>query len=62
MGELYSNVVILRCGNVASTSFSQRCENNLLTTLYVVLTLCVYWDAVMNATVPFPSMGVSVGE
>ena len=35
----------LHCGNVAGTSFSQRCENNLLTTLYnVVFTLCVCWD------------------
>ena len=29
---------------VAGTSFSQRCENNLLTTLYnIVFTLCVCW-------------------
>ena len=45
MGTLHYNVVILCCSNVAGTSFSQRCENNLLTTLYnVVLTLCVCWD------------------
>ena len=44
MGTLHYNVVILCCSNVAGTSFSQRCENNLLTTLYnVVFTLCVCW-------------------
>ena len=45
VGTLHYNVVILCCSNVAGTSFSQRCENNLLTTLYnVVFTLCVCWD------------------
>ena len=43
MGTLHCNVVILRCGDVAGTSFSQRCEINLLTTLYVVFMLCVCW-------------------
>ena len=42
VGMLHYNVVILRCGNVVGTSFSQCSENNLLTTLYnVVFTLCV---------------------
>ena len=40
----------LHCGNVAGTSFSQRCENNLLTTLYkVVFTLCVCWGGAAQA-------------
>ena len=44
MGTLHCKVVFLCCGNVAGTSFSQRCENNLLTTLYnVVFTLGVCW-------------------
>ena len=47
-GDRDYNVVILCCGNVAGTSFSQRCENNLLTTLYnVVFTLCVCWDSTL---------------
>ena len=35
VGTLHCNVVILLCGNVVVTSFSQR-ENNILTTLYKV--------------------------
>ena len=39
VGTLHCNVVILGCGNVAGTSFSQCCENNLLTSIYVVCLL-----------------------
>ena len=39
MGTLHCNIVIQGCGNVAGTSFSQRCENNLLTMLYNVVCL-----------------------
>ena len=49
VGTLHCHVVILGCGNVAGLSFSQRCENNLLTTLYnVVFTLCVCWVPLFN--------------
>ena len=44
VGMLHCIVVILCCGNIAGTSFSQRCENNLLTMLYnIVFTLRVCW-------------------